>query len=264
MGAAEAPTLVVQISDSHLSLDDGSAGALAAAVAAVGRLDPQPAAVLFTGDLTNSGTAEEYELVRELLTPLGDMAVHPLVGNHDDREGLRAAFADHPGVAGAGELIQYSAGCGALRVIACDTQKHNTDAGELPAERLEWIEAELAREPGRPTILAMHHPPILTGMSEFDEEIGLAPHERQALTEAITRAGGADLIVSGHIHLAIRGSLGPTPVQVCPSTHLQARLDLRPGAPIELIPETPGFAVHVCGAGSSLISHLRTIEPPGP
>jgi len=255
------PTLLAQISDSHIDVSDGSGDALAAAVAAVSRLDPQPAAVLCTGDLTNNGTPEEYALARELLAPLR-APLHPIPGNHDDRDAMRAAFADHPGVAGTGEYIQYSAGCGPLRVIACDTQKPNSDGGELPAERLEWIEAELAREPGRPTIVAMHHPPILTGMSEFDEEIGLAPEERRALADAIARAGGADLIVTGHIHLAIRGSLGPTPVQICPSTYLQAKLDFRPGAPIKLIPETPAFAVHVCGADSRVISHVRTIESP--
>lgn len=258
-----APELIVQITDSHLRAgpgDDESAAALSAAVAAIGRLEPQPAAVLFTGDIAAGGTPAEYERARELLAPLR-MPVHPLAGNHDDRDSLRAAFGDHPGVAGGEGFVHYVAECGPLRVVACDTLKPGTDAGELSAERLEWIQAALAADPERPTILAMHHPPMLTGISAFDEEIGLAPDERRALAEVLARAGGVELIVSGHIHRAIRGSLGPTPVQVCPSVHLQARLDFRPGAPIELAAETPGLAVHVYGADSRLASHIQTIEP---
>jgi DNA-binding LacI/PurR family transcriptional regulator len=78
-------------------------GTRAGGTAAMTRLldrSPQPDAVLVTGDLTDDGDPRSYARVRELLAPLA-VPVHPIPGNHDDRDALREAFADHPGVAGS-------------------------------------------------------------------------------------------------------------------------------------------------------------------
>jgi 3',5'-cyclic AMP phosphodiesterase CpdA len=252
--------LIVQITDSHVGFgpgDGAAAAALKAAVDNVLRLDPAPVAVLFTGDLTEHGRPQEYERVRELIAPL-PMPVHPLVGNHDQRDELRAAFSEHPGIAAAGEFLQYSAQCGPVRVVACDTVVSGSGAGSLDGGRLEWLEAELARDSDSPVIVAMHHPPVATGMYEFDEEIPLAAADREALAQI---DGRVDLVVAGHIHLAIRGMIGARPVFVSPSVYLQAELDLRPGARVRLIPDPPGFGLHVHGADPSLISHFRPITP---
>ena len=77
------PTLIAQVSDPHIRLDDAvSQDALAAAVARVLTLNPLPAAVLVTGDIANSGDPAEHERALELLAPL-PMPVHRLAGNHD-------------------------------------------------------------------------------------------------------------------------------------------------------------------------------------
>jgi 3',5'-cyclic AMP phosphodiesterase CpdA len=91
--------------------------------------------------------------VREILTPL-PMPVHPLPGNHDDRDALRAAFHDHEGVANTDGFVQYAVRAGAVRIVACDTLVAGHGHGRLSPERLGWIEAELRREVA-PTILAM-------------------------------------------------------------------------------------------------------------
>ena len=69
-----------------------------------------------------------------------------------------------------------------------------------------------------------------------------------------------DLIVSGHIHLPVTGRLGTAPVFVCPSVHLQAEFDLTPGAQVRLVPDPPGYAVHLHGADRGLISHVRPLS----
>jgi 3',5'-cyclic-AMP phosphodiesterase len=254
------PTLIAQITDTHVGVGPGdsfSAAALTAAVDAIAALDPAPAAVLLTGDVAADGRPEEYERVRELLAPL-EMPVHPLMGNHDDREALRGAFADHPGVAAADGFIQYSAECGPVTVVVADSHEPDWYGGRLGGDRLAWIESALARSTG-PTVLAIHHPPILTGIHEFDAEIPLAPEDREGLAGL---ADQPDLIVAGHIHLPMRGTLGSTPVFVSPSVHLQARFDLTPGAEVRLVPDPPGFAVHLHGADPELISYVRPLPSP--
>src|SRR5687767_2108184 len=237
------PQLIAQITDSHVGIgdeDQGSQAALARAVGAILELDPAPVAVLFSGDIAANGRPDEYARARELLAPLS-MPVHPMVGNHDDREALRAAFADHPGVAAAADFIQYTARCGDVTVVVGDTHDPDTYGGRLGPERLGWIESEVGAAEG-PTILALHHPPILTGIHEFDVDIPLAPEDRQALA---AMASQPDLIVSGHYHLTVAGRLADVPAFVCPSVHLQAEFDLTPDAELELVPDPPGFAVHM-------------------
>src|SRR5258708_23368332 len=68
-----------------------TASALERAVAALNRLDPSPDALVFTGDLVESGAPEEYAHLRALLAPLR-MPVFAIPGNHDAREPMRQAF----------------------------------------------------------------------------------------------------------------------------------------------------------------------------
>ena len=49
-------------------------------------------------------------------------------------------------------------------------------------QRLGWLERELASGSGKPVILAMHHPPFVTGIGHMDR-IGLPREDREALAE---------------------------------------------------------------------------------
>ncbi|HMQ74092.1 MAG TPA: phosphodiesterase, partial [Rubrivivax sp.] len=69
--------MIVQLSDPHLVAPGrllmgrvDTAALLAQAVAAVGRLQPAPAAVLLTGDLVDAGRADEDAHLPTLLAPL--------------------------------------------------------------------------------------------------------------------------------------------------------------------------------------------------
>jgi 3',5'-cyclic AMP phosphodiesterase CpdA len=253
--------ILAQLTDPHITIgpgDAGSADALAAAIGAVNALDPLPDAVLLTGDVTEHATAAEYERAAELLAELS-MPLHLLVGNHDDPDGLR----EHLGAPGApGEPLQYSQALGPLRLVACDTTVAGQDAGALGPERLGWLATELARDRATPTLLAMHHPPLLIGMGVLDE-IGLAEADRLALRELIAAHPQVMRIVAGHVHRGATGGVGGCPVFVCPSSYLQLALDLRPDSEIALVREPPCFGLHVT-LDDELISHVVPIGDHGP
>jgi 3',5'-cyclic-AMP phosphodiesterase len=60
------------------------------------------------------------------------------------------------GVPGAdGDPVQYSVDLGPLRLVVLDTTRPGEDPGALDAERLGWLDAELATAPQSPTLLAM-------------------------------------------------------------------------------------------------------------
>jgi Icc protein len=250
------PFLLVQLSDAHVRDDDAQPQRMFAdAVRDVAALTPAPGAVLVSGDLTEHGLPDEYERVRELLSALA-MPVHVLGGNHDDRENLRASFPLR-GSDADGEDYRYSARCGPLRLVAVDTTDPGRVEGRLGAERLAWLDARLAEERETPTVVAMHHPPLLLGIPAWDA-IGLPDADRAALGELVAGHPQVRRVVAGHVHRAALGSVGGRPVFACPSTWIQGRLDFAHPDELSVVAEPPGFAVHVAVAGE-LTTHVQPV-----
>jgi Icc protein len=216
-------------------------------------LRPLPDVVLVTGDLAENAADAEYEQVLELLAPL-DAPIFVLPGNHDDRAALRRHFA----VPGAeDEPIQYSAELGPLRLVAIDTTRPGENPGALDEQRLGWLDDELAAAPGTPTLLAMHHPPLVTGIPPLDD-IGLPAEDRRALGEVLARHPQVRRVVAGHMHRPITAELAGRIVLAVPSTYMQARFDLV-SQELELAPDPAAIALHVLRDGE-LISHLQTVS----
>jgi len=236
-------TVLAQISDPHLG-DDEAAAAFSAAIELVARFEPD--AVLVSGDIANQASVAVYEQARELLAPLS-APVYVLAGNHDDPELLHRHF---------GQPDSWVETVGELRLIACHTSIPGRDDGALGAERLAWLETQLAADTETPTILAMHHPPIRTGVPVIDD-LALAEADRVALGELVARSPQLKRIVGGHVHRAATGELAGCPVFVCPSTSLQLALDLD-ATEITLIREPPCVALHVADGGA-LTSHLQPV-----
>jgi Icc protein len=183
--------------------------------------------------------------------------LYVLPGNHDDRRALRRNF----GVPGeADEPVRYSVDLGPLRLVVLDTTQPGEVAGELDANQLNWLDAELSTAPDQLTLVAMHHPPILTGIPGWDE-IGLSTLDRRALADVIGRHRQVRRLVCGHVHRTIAGELAERPVLVVSSTYVQGRLQFLSDE-LELAAEPAGFAVHVV-AGGELISHVQPVHEPG-
>ncbi len=254
-------TVLAQLSDPHVGVGRGdrdSARGLQAAVRAVLELPSRPDAVLVSGDLVTDPGWREYERVRELLEPL-PMPVFVLAGNHDDRDALREYFALAEGSTGAaGAPFQYAGRCGDLRLVVCDTTIPGREDGRFDVERRHWLAVQLANEPETPTIVALHHPPVLTSIPSFDR-IGLPEADRVALGDLLATNPQVVRVVAGHVHRALFGTLAGCGVVVCPSTYLQARLEIGIGdEEVTLVAEPPAFAVHATVA-TGLVSHIQPI-----
>jgi 3',5'-cyclic-AMP phosphodiesterase len=247
--------LLAQISDSHIGAtwaDGDPAAGLAATIEELRRLPDRPDAILISGDLADNAAEAEYGVVRQLLARI-DVPTYVLPGNHDDRDTMRGSF-ELPG--SDGEPIQYAADLGPLRLVVLDSTRPGEDPGELGRERLAWLEAQLATDPDRPTIVAMHHPPLVTGSSAWDE-IGLPSSDRAALAEIVARHPRVLRIVGGHLHQTIAAELGRRAVLAVPSTYAQARLDLSSDE-ISFVQAPPAFAMHVLMDGE-LTSHVQPV-----
>jgi 3',5'-cyclic AMP phosphodiesterase CpdA len=250
--------LLAQISDLHLGEPavDGvePEGCLRRVVAALARLPNRPDAVLVSGDLAEHGSAAEYRLAAETIGRLG-VPVHVLPGNHDDRATMRAAFA----IPGSGDApIDYAVDLGPLRLLVVDSTIPGADRGGFDPEQLERLDAELAAAPGQPAIVAMHHPPLITAMADWDG-VNLPAPERRALAQVIARHPHVRALVGGHLHRVTTATLAGRPVLAAPSTYLQARPDFA-AETVALYAGAPGFALHALRDGE-LSTQLEILTP---
>ncbi|MFI5002746.1 MAG: phosphodiesterase, partial [Reyranellales bacterium] len=167
-------TLIAQITDMHIRPSGKMAygvvdteAMLRAAVSSILAESRRPDLVIATGDLTDCGLVEEYELLRDILKPL-PMPVYLIPGNHDRRENLRLVFGGEGYLPMNGEFLHYTVEDHELRLIGLDTVVPGKGHGELDAARLDWLRARLDEQPDRPTLIFMHHPPFPTGLQHMD------------------------------------------------------------------------------------------------
>jgi 3',5'-cyclic-AMP phosphodiesterase len=250
------PVLLAQLSDLHICDEWEGVDPVVQVervVEAIRALPNQPDAVLVTGDLADDGSLENYGRARELLERLG-APLFVLPGNHDDRGNLRQAF----GLPGAGEEpVNYTAEAGGLRLVAFDSIVPGQDAGEYGQERLRWLDATLREQPESPTLLALHHPPLPTGVPEWDA-INLTAADRAAMSEVVARHPQLRVIVGGHLHRTAAGALGGCAVLSAPSACLQVRPNYKHDE-VEFV-GPPGFALHVL-RGGELSSQVELLGP---
>jgi hypothetical protein len=95
--------------------------------------------------------------------------------------------------------MSFAVTCGGLRLVGCDTTQPGQDGGALSAEQVSWLNETLGREPRTPTLLAMHHPPVLTGVRVMDA-IALARRPRAAGGDAGSSPAGAGDHVRARAH----------------------------------------------------------------
>lgn len=249
---------VLQLTDCHIGHPwgrDARADLDDAVRIAAGLLPAPPTVVLVTGDIANGGTEDEYRQARESLTRLGSPVV-ALPGNHDDRHALAEAFGIPP--TGRAD-ISHVAELGSLRIVALDTQRPGEDGGQFDDARRRWLQEVLDEDPGTPTILAMHHPPIVTGVPAMDA-IGFPPEERLALVDVLSGRPNVRKVLAGHVHRVVTGAAGATPVLTIPATTTDLALDFAASS-VVLEDKPPAFAVHLLIDGE-IVSHVAFTADP--
>jgi 3',5'-cyclic-AMP phosphodiesterase len=254
---------LVQMTDLHVVARDQlcygrvpTNAQLAQAVAHINALDPRPDAIIVSGDLTDHGHPDEYDLLRELLKPLIPPAF-VVPGNHDRREVLLKAFAgenympppDAP-------FVNYVIDRFPLRLIGLDSTVPNRDDGMICEERLRWLDDTLSAQPNRPTVIFMHHPPFRTGVQWMDAS-GL--HRSRIMEQVVLRHRQVVRVACGHIHRPIHVAWAGTIASTAPSTCHQVPLNLTGRGGLEYITEPRAVKVHVWDDSYGLISHLSYI-----
>ncbi|QCP49178.1 phosphodiesterase [Trinickia violacea] len=257
--------LLAQISDLHIKRPGAlayqhvdTATFLARCIARLNALEPRPDAVLVTGDLVDHGTAEEYVHLKSLLDAL-QIPYYLLIGNHDDRAALREVFAERAELREGGEFVQYAIDIGPLRVIALDSQVPRQSAGDLCDARLAWLSQQLDAAAGRPVVVALHHPPFVSGIGHMDR-LRLDAAAADKLAAIVSRHPNVERVLCGHVHRAMFARFGGTIASAIPSPAHQVALDLRDDAPSAFRMEPPAFALHRYDTATGLVTHHAYVD----
>jgi 3',5'-cyclic AMP phosphodiesterase CpdA len=256
------PFLIAQISDMHIKTRGAlsyrvvdTARHLRECIAHIQALKQQPDIVVATGDLTDFGKPEEYELLREILGEL-KLPLYMIPGNHDERGNMRAAFPEHAYLRQHDEFIQYTIEDTPIRIVALDTVVPGASGGELCEKRLAWLAATLRARQDAPTVVLMHHPPFRTLIGHMDE-IGLA--NASTFKCVLANHPQVKAVLCGHLHRPIEAVWRGILMSTSPSPAHQVTLDLSADAPSCFMMEPPAMRLHAWSADEGWLSHTSYI-----
>ncbi|MDR3476279.1 MAG: metallophosphoesterase [Devosia sp.] len=184
------------VPDDHLYSD--TTANLRAILADVKRMDPAPAFVVASGDLTNRGDVASYRHLQAVIAE-AELAMPVLfaLGNHDKREGFYEAMLgrtedntapyDHDHVVDG------------VHVIVLDSSVPGKIGGAFEAGQLDWLKGRLEAHTELPKLLVMHHAPALDEDNPEMEWESLTIADTQALRDLVEDHHVIG-ILSGHIH----------------------------------------------------------------
>jgi 3',5'-cyclic-AMP phosphodiesterase len=229
---------------------------IANAIDAVNSFTPAIDVVIITGDLTNNGVPEEYEILGRHLARL-EVPYFAVPGNHDDS---RTMSEELDGPWDKGAALDYAVDFDGLRFIGLDSSIPGEDRGELSRAQLTWLDHCLAEDADRPAIVFFHHPPFTTGL-EFMDGIGLSGKDE--LAAVLARHPEVLAVCCGHLHRTIVSQAGSRPAYTAPGVAHAVALDLRSRAPLTLAFEPPGFLLHLWTPGEARLLTHAVLIPQG-
>lgn len=245
---------VAQITDTHLFATEdhdffgfSTNTSLQTVLTKLQQIQPCPDVLLMTGDLSQDETAESYQQLSNLVDPLG-IPAYWLPGNHDSMP-IMARVLQTKQI-----LPQKSFAVGEWQIILLNSAIAEQVYGELSPESLEWLEQQLQQAIDRPTLIALHHPPMLIE-SEWMDKIGL--RNPDALFKAIDGYPQVKLVLFGHIHQEFEGERQGVCYLGTPSTCVQFEPKSRE---MRLDETKPGFRLLNLAADGSFTTRVERVD----
>lgn len=257
--------LIAHISDFHVFatapetsvVRADAADAARKVIADIAAFTPKIEAIMFTGDLTDGGSSEDYGLLAGILAPI-DVPIFVVPGNHDKRDGLRATFNEKLPF-GPGPFLNYESQFKNIRILALDTLLDGHVQGSLDQTQLAWLESKLAAPSKELTLILMHHPAFLSAIVPLDQ---MALQDgRDAFARLIAAYQGPLRILSGHIHRPFQTLWNGVFCAVSGGPAFQHALALDPAAPEPTTVSEPyAYFIHRISDEKTVSIHTRYVE----
>lgn len=216
-------TLLIQITDTHIVApgevlygDIDSGLHLREVVRNINAMQPEPAGVMFTGDLVDTADTASYAHFLEIIEPL-KMPAWVIPGNHDDPQIMLEVFAGTGYFPATQDDFQYVIDDLPFRILALDSHCSDTELPGYDEQRLSWLKDQLSYS-DKPALIAIHHPPMKTGIELVD--MG-GSDWYQGLKRLLAGYPQVKLVICGHCHTDLSGRIGQVPVYMAPAnSHL--------------------------------------------
>lgn len=191
----------VQISDSHIGFHQAAnpdvTATLRASVTAINALDPQPAFVVHTGDITHLSQPAQFDDARAVLSALRAPLValpgeHDAIGN-DLRPYMNAFRMPHATANGWASWDERG-----THFVALINVFNFEKMGLLGSEQLAWLERDLAALPPSTPLVVFTHVPLYALFPDWGwtTEDGSKALAMLARFERVT-------VLNGHIHQVV-------------------------------------------------------------
>jgi Icc protein len=168
--------------------------------------------IVATGDLAQDHSTEAYQHFAEGIARLPAPCVW-LPGNHDFQPTMFSTLASSS-IADQKQVLVGDH----WQIVLLDSQVFGVPHGELSEYQLEWLEAALAAQPQRHTLVLLHHHPVPSGCSWLDQHSLRNPH---MLDVVLQRYPQAKTLLCGHIHQELDLHWQGRRVLASPSTCVQ-------------------------------------------
>jgi 3',5'-cyclic AMP phosphodiesterase CpdA len=186
----------------------------------------RPEAIVFTGDLADTGREDAYTRLKNLVEPaaaeIGAKVIW-VMGNHDTRTPFRRILLDSEAGEESVDMVHDVNG---LRIIALDSTVPGLHYGEITDEQLAWLKDVLATPAPHGTLIALHHPPV----PSTHEMISMFELRDQARFEEALRGTDVRGILAGHFHFSTFSTFANVPVSVASATCYTQDLNVEPGS----------------------------------
>jgi 3',5'-cyclic AMP phosphodiesterase CpdA len=189
----------LQISDSHVGFDKpanpNALGTLEEAIAKVNALPKKPAFMIHTGDISHLSTAQQFDDADRIISQ-AKLDVHYVPGEHDFLDPDQKFYKERYGKAakGAGWYSFDSNGVHFIGLVNVVDLKAG-GLGNLGAEQLEWLEADVKGRSASTPIVVFAHIPLWTVYPDW----GWGTEDgAQALS--YLKKFGSVTVLNGHIH----------------------------------------------------------------
>ena len=157
--------------------------------------------IIITGDLVESGTSEDYEILKyELENLLGEIPYIITLGNHDNKEAFYKGWFNKE----CNEPYNTINDIDGLRIIGFDNSIYKNSDGFISKEQYEWINKQLKTDCKKDTILMLHHhllkDQFTTPSIDFDDSF-----------EEVINSSDIIGIFTGHTHHPFKGVFADKP-----------------------------------------------------
>jgi 3',5'-cyclic-AMP phosphodiesterase len=237
--------LIVQISDTHISQPNSREphtleriSVLRSFVKHVSDMEEVPDLILHTGDVSQNGKPEEYEIVKSIMRD-SNIPVFFALGNRDFDVNLAEGLKCLGGARLVNGFLIYSIEGYPVRLIAMDTQKRNDRVGTTCSVRLGVLEKMLKEQPDMPTAIFMHHPAFQVPTSKYPFQFSDTT-AADALLHLVERNEQIVQLFCGHMHRQFNVQLKTCNATIAPSLSSDNREgDYEPG-----LTKRPLFLTH--------------------